>query len=314
MIICSKRVFLNVLTQLWNRDTLLNANYFIADQPNGIGYQARTKMTYNSEGQVVIQNNATRAISGYNIHYLDGNVLDPQQYVTTLLTQTGSSSEASVYDHVLNEYNKDSTKAEIYNSLFTNKLEGNGIQILIFYHDDTLIDFGNLICEYLSTNFGCDIVFLDPLCRDNVMGKGYYQGNKENGLQLSNYIRNYNLIEDFSKQITIAGGSVALTSNLHTWLHRQDWESMYRLYTLIFPDEPLVPGNYTEEQLRDIIIGKCLEHMPTNNLGSDSAINKLIWSTSDLWNETLDDYDADDSESLFEQFRSGNLDLEGLFS
>jgi hypothetical protein len=38
MIFCSRRVFLNVLTQLLDIDTLLNANYFLCDQVKPTGY------------------------------------------------------------------------------------------------------------------------------------------------------------------------------------------------------------------------------------------------------------------------------------
>ena len=48
MILCSKRAFLNVLTQIWTRDLLLNANYYILDQ--AIGGRHQSKLRASDDG------------------------------------------------------------------------------------------------------------------------------------------------------------------------------------------------------------------------------------------------------------------------
>ena len=201
MILCSKRVYLNVLTQLWDRDTLLNANYYILDQNNtGLG-GVSTRISYDENGNLVQENNDSIS-SKYNIKSIRGNVLDPTVYRTTFLTSEGESPEQAICNYVIKELDKDGNKYLIWDTLFSSELKGNKIQIGIYLDDETLIDFGNLICQYLSHNFGCDIIFLDAMCRKNVFGQPFYPGNKQNGLRMSDYLRDYKLLNDFQTNLT----------------------------------------------------------------------------------------------------------------
>lgn len=295
MILCSKRVYLNVLTQLWDRDTLLNANYYILDQNNtGLG-GVSTRISYDGNGNLVQENNDSIS-SKYNIKSIRGNVLDPTVYRTTLLTSEGESPEQAICNYVIKELDKDGNKYLIWDTLFSSELKGNKIQIGIYLDDETLIDFGNLICQYLSHNFGCDVIFLDAMCRKNVFGQPFYPGNKQNGLRMSDYLRDYKLLNDFQTNLTTSL-SAAGSHNLSVWMARLDWDTLVRIYNLLFPNEPLKPGEYTPEMLKQIIIGKSMEGAPT--VDRNSAIGNLIYSTSNLFQDVLDSYDDEiDIESF----------------
>lgn len=298
MILCSKRVYLNVLTQLWDRDTLLNANYYILDQNNTGLSGAGTKISYDENGNLVQERNddSSFSMSKYNIKSIRDNALDPTVYRTTLLTSVGETPEEAICKHVIAELEKDANKYLIWDALFSSELKGNKIQVGIYLDDETLIDFGNLICQYLSHNFGCDVIFLDAMCRKNVFGQSFYPGNKQNGLRMSDYLRDYKLLDDFRLNLTTSMSSTS-AHNLDVWMSRLDWDTLVRIYNLLFPNEPLKPGDYTPEMLKQIIIGKSMEGAPTIN--QNSAIGNLLYSTSNLFQDALDSYDDEiDIESF----------------
>ena len=304
MILCSKRVFLNVLTQIWTRDLLLNANYYILDQ--GTGGRSQSKLRASDSGGFEVYNNlntrnALVAGSGYNIHYIEGSVLNPSVYETTLLTE---GIEANVYQAFIKELEKDSSKAAIHSSLFQKELDGNKIQICIYFSDSIIVDYGNLICQYLAKNFGCDIVFLDYLCRSNIRGQAFYQGDKTNAVNIIKQIRDYNLLEDFRQNLTTS--NLSKTSNLDVWLRHKEWDELIYLYGLLFPDDPLTPGDYTDEMLKRIIIGKCTHGQYVDR---NTTVGNLIYSTTDLFGDLLDQYDASDDFGEYE-----DMDLESMFS
>lgn len=314
MIICSMRTYLNVLTQLWNRDTLLNANYFIMDNPTKAKKEKR-RWTYDEnnnpvEETVTMNYSDMPNISGvtrYNINYVAHTDLDPTVYRTTFLSQAdhNMSDEQSVYMAVIDQLNKEQTKVNVLFDLFAKKLEGNEIQILIYYDESILVDFGNLICQYLSQNFGCDIIFLDAICRPHVMkGQPFYKGNKEFAEKYINYLRDYKLYIDFQKQMTLS--NAANVSNLTTFLRKIQWDELLKLYNILFPNEPLAPGNYTEAQLRDIIIGKTTEGNP-DALYAGSETSRLIYSTQDIFEDQINDYDTGECEDWFSEEDYRNL-------
>lgn len=294
MIICSKRVFLNVLTQIWNKDTLLNANYFILDpgsdfKNNNNNKPAQDKWVYEGNKLTQLKQRSVRAYSQYFIKYLDTDCLDPTAFMTTILTQTHDSSEKTSYAAVQQYLNQDSVKSKVMDALFKDELKGNEIQVCIYNDEDIVIEFGNLICSYLAYNFGADVIFLDPMCRNNVHGQGYYPGNKQVGMQTVQHLRDYNLLDNFSTNLTTSN-LIHNTSNLGVWLGKKDFETLYRLYHLLFPNEPLPPGQYTKEMLEKIIEGKVSESMPVVN--PDSQTGKLIYSTQDLFSTMMDEFDV----------------------
>jgi len=247
---------------------------------------------------------AFAACSGYNIHYVEGNVLNPSVYESTILTE---GIETNVYQAVIKELEKDSTKYAIHSSLFEKELSGNKIQICIYFTDSIVIDYGNLICQYLSKNFGCDIIFLDYLCRNNIKGQAFYPGDKVNAVKVIKQIRDYNLLDDFKTNLT--SNNYSETANLEVWMRHKEWDELIYLYGLLFPDDPLAPGEYTDEMLKRIIIGKCTQGSP--KVDRKTAIGNLIYSTTDIFGDILDQYDSSDYEGLDDY---GSMDLESMFS
>lgn len=301
MILCSKRVFLNVLTQLWTRDLLLNANYYILD-PAYVGGRSDTRIRSTENGYEKYTHKAFAACSGYHIHYIEGNVLNPSVYETTLLT---NGVETNVYQAIIQELEKDSTKFAIHSGLFEKELEGNKIQICIYFSDNTIIDYGNLICQYLAKNFGCDIIFLDYLCRNNVRGQAFYQGDKLNAVRVIQQVRDYNVIDDFKQNLS--ANSMSCSANLNVFLRHKEWDELIHLYGLLFPNEPLTPGEYTDEMLKQIIIGKVANGAP--QVDKNTTVGNLIYSTTDLFGDILDQYDASAYDEEYD-----SMDLESLLS
>lgn len=305
MILCSKRAFLNVLTQLWTRDLLLNANYYILDSPFGSSSMPRTKIRASDSGGFEVFNdlntkNALAACSGYHIHYIEGDALNPSVYETTIITE---GIESNVYQAIINELDKNSTKSAVHECLFDKALDGNKIQICIYFSDKNIIEYGNLICQYLAKNFGCDIVFLDYLCRSNIHGQAFYQGDKVNAIQVINQLRDYNLLKDFETNYG-TDGTVSGAANLDVWMKHKEWDELYHLYQLLFPNEPLAPGEYTDEMLKRIIIGKV--NRGQEKVNRDTGVGNLIYSTSDIFGDILDQYDVDSEYD--------SMDLESLFN
>ena len=300
MILCSRRAFLNVLTQIWTRDLLLNANYYILDQAYGGRQQSKLRASDNGGFEVynnLNTRNALAAGSGYHIHYIEGSALNPSVYESTILTE---GIETNVYQAVINELEKDSTKWAIHSSLFEKELEGNKIQICIYFTDSIVVDYGNLICQYLAKNFGCDIVFLDYLCRSNIRGQAFYPGDKVNAMNVIKQVRDYNLLDDFKQNLT--SSNLSKSANLEVWLRHKEWDELIYLYGLLFPDEPLVPGDYTDEMLKRIIIGKCTQGYTVDRT---STVGNLLYSTTDLFGDILDQYDTSEYD---------DMDLESMFS
>jgi hypothetical protein len=272
-------------------DLLLNANYFILDPGSDAkpSNPSQDKWVYEGNQLTLLKNRSTKAYSRYNIKYLDTSCLDPTVFMTTILSQTNDTREGTTYAAVQQYLNQDKVKSEVMDALFKDELKGNEIQVCIYNDDDIVINFGNLICSYLAYNFGADVIFLDAMCRRNVYGQGFYPGNKEVGQYTVNYLRDYNLLDNFSTNMTTSN-LIHNTSNLSVWLGKKDFDTLFRLYNLLFPNEPLSPGNYTKEMLVDIIAGKCGQSLPV--VDRNSPTGELIYSTQDLFSTMMDEFNT----------------------
>ena len=74
MIITSKRCFLNILTQLMDANTLLNATYYMVDSKSASGnVNIDETLKYDENGNLTVVNNTTTsmfgAMSRYHINY-----------------------------------------------------------------------------------------------------------------------------------------------------------------------------------------------------------------------------------------------------
>lgn len=286
MIVTSKRCYLNILTQICDKDTLLKANYYMCDSrsPTG-GLSLSNSMRYNEDGQLVMDDvigHTPPAFSQYNITYGAGE-LDPTPYVSNVLMGLGDTYHNPV-DRFIDHLNHTETKIAVYNMLFKKKLAGNGLQILIFSEDDFVKDFAYIVCGYLASNFGADITFIDPQYRPDVKGNVVYNGDKVYAENNIKDLRDMQLLLEFNQAVTQCGGPESI-GNLTTYLNAFDVRQLIYLYNLLFPDAPLPPDNYTSDHIKQIIIGRVTATMPKHNLFSN-----IVYS-SDEYMRLLEEYD-----------------------
>lgn len=296
MIVTSYRCFLNVLTQLWTVDQLLNANYYIADcQSPSMNMSLTSSIRYNEFGQLVEDADvmAAPSVSGlgrYNIKYSNGG-LNPERYRADCLMGLNDDCSSS-YDRFIKNLNNPETMMEVYNLLFRDELKGNGVQVLIYYDDPNLLDYGNIVCQYLSQNFGVDIVFIDPQYRPDCRGYAEYRGNKELGMKTIHDIRDFALLFNFSQSVSCSSlyGSA---SNITVFLSEFNFNDLIYLYNLLFPDDPLPPGNYSTDHIKQIIIDRASRGIKPNN-----ALSNI---TSLDWRELLDRYERESEEAAVDE-------------
>lgn len=289
MIVTSKRCFLNVLTQICTLDVLLNANYYMADIKSPTGtVNLQDTLSYDN-GELVVKNEMIQCVnsfSQYNISYCPETFLSPDCYFTSLLTGISEGVPENNNDWFINHLNKSDTMLKTYKWLFKDMPKGNGEQILVYSSDSAVANSVYLVCEYLSMNFGCDIIFIDPAYRKGVKGKTNYTGDKNYGQQNIMRLRDYALYKDFQAHITEAGYYEG-SGNLITFVSSFDVNELIHLYNVVFPNEPLPPGQYTTEQLREIIIGMAMRYVPKKKL------NNLMINDAD-YEELLGQYADDD--------------------
>ena len=293
MIVTSYRCFMNVLTQLWNVDQLLNANYYIADCGSpSMNVSLTESVRYNDYGQVIEDDPISRTssvvvpgVGRYNIKYSNGG-LNPERYRADCLMGVNDDYSSS-YDKFIKNLNNPETMMEVYNFLFKNPVKGNGVQILIYFDDQNLLNYGNIVCQYLAKNFGVDIIFIDPQYRPNCRGYAEYRGDKVLGEKTMHDIRDYELLFNFSQSVSCAD-MYNNVSNLTVFLSEFGFNDLIYLYNLLFPDDPLPPGNYTEDHLRRIIIDRASVGISRSPLPNLTALD---------WRTLLDRYEAEEDDS-----------------
>lgn len=267
MIVTSKRCFLNVLTQLCDRETLLNANYYMADMrsPNGNAMLGDIGVDYDDDGQLYKTNYNSHSYSTscgkYNIRY-GSDEINPNPYMTSILTSSGSYYNDPI-QAFKSHLDQTDTLISTYQFIFGHSLRGNGLQIIIFADDQNLCIFGDTICQFLSKNYGADITFIDPCYRPNVPGKQNYTGDKAYAEQLIPKIKDSLLIMRF-EAVRGQCNSPEQTNNLRIFLGSFNVMQLIYLYNLLFPGIPLPADNYTSERMIQIIINLATKDMPSN--------------------------------------------------
>lgn len=290
MILCSKRVFLNVLTQLMDLKTLLNANYYILDArptvgSSGIPWEDTNFPKLNEHGELCYDSTPSlnfseagyikTGMSKYFIKYED--VLNPAPFVNML--QAGVHNDyTSPLEKFTDYLRQTDTQISVYQFLFMSKLQGNGLQILIMTDDQSIEDFGSVIASYLSQVFGADVTFVDPQYRPRTKGDIEYKGNKAYADQHIRELRDVMLMSSFEQVITQSQFGNA-TNNLMQFLNPMDFEQLIYLYNKLFPNAPLQPGNYTTDHIKRIIIGRVLNSLGVDANGSDMF--DVPWSAFD---------------------------------
>lgn len=287
MIVCSKRVFLNVLTQLMDANTLINANYYIADQAtrNGIA-QMSDNITIDGEGTYRIDNTvATSSVSlnPYHINYGDGT-LSPLALLSQLvLEQTGKDVETMFKEKLMCNDSLICT----FNFLYANKPKGNGLRILL-YVNDSIVPFIHIVCEYLSNLFGEDIMFIDKQYRNDIIGRVQYTGNQQKAQQVFREIMDYKMMKDIIDLGSNYQYGFGDTHNLEEYFESYSVPQMFYVYEKLFPNEPLPIGNYTKDHMLHILTRKLMHAFPQQTTMQNLMIPSFA-DMSSLYNNISDD-------------------------
>lgn len=269
MIVISKRCFLNILVQLWQPQRILQANYYVGDQQATNGFATfNDQISINEYGQMISKSDPSNVAVPFSSqwHIKMNKCLDPEPFRTQQLIMGVDESEyGSAEERYIAHLNNPDTFLNVYNFLFKDQLEGNGLQILMFNDDPNLLQFGHIVCQYLSINFGVDIIFIDPQYRPNCRGYTTYYGDKALGQKTLKDVRDYDLLFNFHQTFS-QSSFYNSTHNLSVFLSGLGEEDTMYLYNLLFPNDPLPPGNYTIDHIRQIIIGRCSENMHQNSM------------------------------------------------
>ena len=280
MILCSKRVFLNVLTQLMDLETLLNANYYILDSKpavgtSGVPWEEQSFPKLNEHGELCYDSSPSldfskpSSMTKYFIKY--ENVLNPAPFLTIL--QAGVQNDyTSPMERFTSYLRETDTQISVYQFLFMSKLQGNGLQILIMTDDQSTEDYGSTIASYLSEVFGADITFVDPQYRPNTQGQVEYKGNKVFAQKHIAELRDVMLLTNFQNAVTqsaFGGGE----NNIMQFLNPMDFEQLMYLYQKLFPNAPLKPGRYTTDHIKRIIIGRVMQSLGIQS--GESLMDKM---------------------------------------
>ena len=174
---------------MYPKETLLNAAYYIADltgpggmshlNPNNIEnqmmYTEETTYKYNEDGQLVKTGSPVKidTLQKYHITYTAG-ALNPTSFMTTLKMGPELSGTTPEMRYVKSLQNTDSA-IEIYHDLFYSKPRGNGLQILIYQNENICRKFGWITCEFLSSCFGADVIYIDAKYRRKIAPQSRFE-------------------------------------------------------------------------------------------------------------------------------------------
>lgn len=297
MIVTSKRCFLNKFIQRNTPETVLNANYYVADRtPTGSGTMITPDIRRNEFGQ--LENLGTNYLTNtmpmgsiYHIRY--NKVLNPEPHKADQV-MGGVDPFSSSEERFINHLNKDVTILGVYKFLFADKLEGNGVQILMFEDDENLLRFGHIVCQYLSMMFGVNIIFIDPAFRPTCKGYPQYQGSPE-GINNIQKIRRYDMVFKFNQAVSQSEYHHSV-SNIREHLLGYGWDDLMFLYNTLYPDAPLPPGNYSEDQLREILIYRASFGITKDENAFSNLLIQHDWqSIIDRMSSEAEDFSTDDT-------------------
>lgn len=294
MIFCSRRVYLNILTQMMDLETLINANYYLIDQmkPTGRMIAPTYSMRLDQNGNVVYDEpemdysseSINRGMTKYFIRY--DTTLSPTPFMA--ITANGIKCDYTTPEERFVDYLKQTdTQISIYQLLFQDKLQGNGLQIVIMKDDANCERFGDIICAYLSQVFGADVTFMDPKYRPNTKGKLQYTGDKVYAMQHIRELRDVHMLAAFETNVSQARYGAGV-HNIIAFLNPLGMDELIYLYNKLFPNDPLPPGNYTIEHVKQIIIGRVVDSV---GLRSEMVGLENLGITYDTFDEMIRAYD-----------------------
>lgn len=291
MIVTSKRCFINCFAQFMDHRQLVETNYYILDVSNGVSNSITFNKTveYDDEGNQIIREvpaPTAPTIERFHIHYSNG-ALDPSNCVLNSVVGVDASkiTERDALKIYKDNLTQPGTIGDAYDWFYgRNKPVGNGLMVVIINKEDNVRVFGHTICEFLAYFLGEDVEFIDAQIRPEwIPGYPRYKGNKAFAEQLLRDQRDYALYQNFIGMVSTMGDQET-RYNLTTLLDTLNPNGLMHLYELLYPNEPLPPGNYTTAQVKEILIGKTLERLPpqqrmpnlyTSNAYLDSIIDEI---------------------------------------
>lgn len=295
MILCSKAAYLNILTQLMTADQLLKANYYIIDERHQPGLANLVdNVGINDYGNVEVFGDTLgeQALTQYNIQ--KHNCLDPEPYKAQALM--GAIDGIAPEERYIQILNKPDTFRDVYNFIFRKQLKGNGLQIVIMNDKENMWQFGHIIAQYLSMNFGVDINYIDPKYVSNgkCRGQQQYVGDKSRVATLLKSIKDYDLSVSFQQALSQTQLSHN-TANLEAFLGGFKFEDLIYLHNLIFPESPLPPGQYTMDDLKIRIIGRTTGGLVNNQ---NQMQNLFTWTDAVDMRDFIEQMDFAQDEIL----------------
>ena len=292
MFVTSKRCFINCLAQFMDLRQIAEANYYVCDVSSGMArkMQFNKEVVYDEEGHPIVKEtpvfNGGSNISRFHIVYSDG-CLDPRTHVLNEATAVGvDAAQMRDYDAV-KAFQKYLMEPNVIGNAYSwlydpmNAPQGNGMMVIIINEEDNVRLFGHTICQFLSQFLGEDIEFIDAQMRPQLIpGYPKDQGNKAYAEKILRDQRDYALLTNFTQMLSSFGSFSS--QNISTFLDSLNPAGLMHMYELLFPHEPLPPGNYTTDQVKKIIIGKSMERIP-----KQSIIPNL--NTSNVYLDSLND-------------------------
>ena len=264
MFVVTKRVFLNVLTQLMSAQDLIDANYYIADQESkdgNSGYTTREEYYYNEHGELCTKPYVVRSgnsnLTPYHVTYGTG-ILDPTKRNSQILTEAEGVTPFESYSRFIQQ---NECLLDTYSFLYEKKPVGNGLRFLIFTKD-TALPFIHIACEYISKYFGEDLVFVDREYRTDIPGLPNYVGDREFASRVFPKIREYKTIRDIETLVSDYQFNMRDRANIETYFSVMTTEQLFHIHEILFPHDPLQPGNYTQDQMAYIVTEKLLARAP----------------------------------------------------
>lgn len=289
MIVTSKRCFLNVLTQLLTPEQLIHANYYIGDSADRYNMGGNTQVNINGMGEITYDDSSNNEQSSFYTYAVKhSGCLNPEATNSTIVT--GYVDDTPSEELFVNYLNRPATFLKVYNFLFKEQLRFNGVQILILNDADNMKRYGNIICQYLSMNFGVDIVYIDAAYRKNCPGQKNYVGNKQLGLKTITDTRDYSIVNDFNLHLT-ASEEFGNIANLKTYLYGyDDIDEIRYMFHLLFPNVPIPPGNdpkvIADAMIAMVVAGSTEFQASMNYMDSMKALEERA-----KYEAVRDDYD-----------------------
>ena len=250
------------------REQLLDAQYYIADKTSR-KLPFKSSLQWNQETnqyEQVDEKDVEDSASPYLIEYspeacnmnmsifmTDANIdidkishsKDPRARFFAAISQP--EFQMSFYQKVIRNIRKD--------KLF----------IMIFMDEPTVRYGAGMVCDMLSKDFGQDVTFVDPQYRPYVQGRVSYVGDKQRGEIVMDNLRKSALCTGFVEAMNHTVDVSNLT-NVMTFLNsmcEEITDSIY-LYNSLWPDDPLPAGNYTNGQVKELIIQRALDERPAS--------------------------------------------------